>query len=73
MGQIEAAIQCCKERLSQGGCDMSRIKAAEWWAHRRAATDAHQLHFDLDETRIGSGSANYKLRHPVCMSALCTS
>ena len=61
------------------GYDMSRVKCAEWWAHKRAATDAHQLHFDLDETRIGVGSAKYKLRHPVrinalhspCLSACC--
>ncbi len=70
VGAIEVAIQCCKERLSQSGYDMSTIKAAEWWAHKRAATDAHQLHFDLDETRIGSGPAKYKLRHPVSVDAV---
>ncbi|CAL5228450.1 g11587 [Coccomyxa viridis] len=67
---VEAAIHCCKECLSRCGHDMSRVEVAEWWAHKRAATDAHQLHFDLDETRIGSGSAKYKLRHPAYSTVL---
>ncbi len=28
-------------------------------------TDAHQLHFDLDEMRTGNGFIKYKLRHLV--------
>lgn len=62
---LELAIHCVKDCLSHAGCDMSNIGAAEWWAHKRAPTDAHQLHADLDETRIGSGAAKYKLTHPV--------
>lgn len=62
---IEAAVLSISDSLSQGGCAMSHVTAAEWWAHKRAATDAHQLHFDLDETRIGSGAVQYKLKHPV--------
>ena len=69
---VEAAIQCCREQLRSGGCNMSRVKVAEWWAHKRAAKDAHQLHFDLDETQIGSGSAKFKLKHPVRVTALHT-
>lgn len=62
---IEVAIACIYECMRQKGYDMGEVKAAEWWAHKRAATDAHQLHFDLDESKIGAGSARYKLRHPV--------
>lgn len=67
---IEAAVLSIRDSLSQGGYAMSNVTAAEWWAHKRAATDAHQLHFDLDETRIGSGAAKFKLKHPVrCWSS----
>ncbi len=35
------------------------------WAHLRGAADAHQLHFDMDETRLRRGRGSYVRRHPV--------
>ena len=63
---VEVAVQQILARMAQRGCDVGAMKAAEWWAHKRGATDAHQLHFDLDESRLGAGPAKYKLSHPVC-------
>ena len=63
---VELAVQQILARMAQHGCDVGALKAAEWWAHERGATDAHQLHFDLDESRLGAGPAKCKLSHPVC-------
>ncbi|BDA50955.1 hypothetical protein COCOBI_17-1740 [Coccomyxa sp. Obi] len=67
---MEAAISSIFQDLKQSHLDMSGILAAEWWAHMREPTSAHQLHFDLDESRIGVGAANYRLLHPVLSSVL---
>jgi hypothetical protein len=29
-----------------------RVKSVEWWAHMRQNTEAHQMHFDLDEIML---------------------
>ena len=68
---VELAVQQMLARMAQHGYDVGTLKAAEWWAHKRGATDAHQLHFDLDESRLGAGPAKYKLSHPVCAILLC--
>lgn len=62
---MEAAINSIFQDLKRSHLDMSGILAAEWWAHMREPTSAHQLHFDLDESRIGIGAAKYRLLHPV--------
>ncbi|CAL8466087.1 g5623 [Coccomyxa elongata] len=67
---MEAAINSIFQDLKQSHLDMSGILAAEWWAHMREPTSAHQLHFDLDESRIGVGAAKYRLLHPVLSSVL---
>jgi len=41
------------------------LASVEWWAHIRGADDAHQLHFDMDETRLRRGRPAYVRRHPV--------
>lgn len=62
---MEAAISSIFQDLKQSHLDMSGILAAEWWAHMRELSSAHQLHFDLDESKIGVGVSNYSLLHPV--------
>ncbi|KAK9902068.1 hypothetical protein WJX75_003099 [Coccomyxa subellipsoidea] len=67
---IEAAISSLYQELKRSNLDMEGILAAEWWVHMRDPTSAHQLHFDLDEGRIGAGAAKYRLVHPVLSSVL---
>ena len=44
---------------------MAGVTFAEWWANSREADRPHQLHWDVDETRLRRGTAEYKLQHPV--------
>ena len=67
---IEKAIRSLFTAMQRSHLDTRGIIAAEWWAHMRAATDPHQLHFDLDESRIATGRENYCLVHPVSFPSL---
>ena len=63
---IEAAIVSIHRSLRKSSWDTRGIVAAEWWAHmRQPPHDAHQLHFDLDESSIAQGADKYRLVHPV--------
>ena len=64
---MEAAITQLHAALRSPSCpfSMDGVVAAEWWAHMRQPQDAHQLHFDLDESKIGAGAGRYDLHHPV--------
>lgn len=66
---VEAAVRCLHAALTSAAAPVGRLvagaRAAEWWAHMRSAQEPHQLHFDLDESRLRAGAAKYKLKHPV--------
>lgn len=44
---------------------MQKVKWVEVWAHSRSVSQPHQLHVDLDESRLRKGRAQYKLYNPV--------
>jgi hypothetical protein len=60
---IEAALAALKGSPLQPR--MEGVKWVEVWAHTRRPDEAHQLHFDLDESQLRRGKAAYSLKHPV--------
>ena len=72
---VEAAIRSLHAALTlpDSPFDTEGVTAAEWWPHMRGAREGHQLHFDVDESRLRVGAAKYKLKHPVgrCMQPAC--
>ncbi|KAK9863036.1 hypothetical protein WJX84_010775 [Apatococcus fuscideae] len=70
---IEASIQSLAGALRRShaaGPWLQDVVAAEWWAHSRASDGCHQLHFDVDESRLRQGSEHYALHHPAASSIL---
>lgn len=72
----ETALEACMHLLaSQLGNSLPAnmwqdVTSVEWWAHTRQPGEPHQLHFDLDETRLRLGQEHYACHHPVCSSIL---
>ncbi|KAK9827488.1 hypothetical protein WJX74_005204 [Apatococcus lobatus] len=70
---VEAAIQTLAGSLRSSHSArpwMQDVVAAEWWAHTRPAEGCHQLHFDMDETRLRQGSERYALKNPAASTVI---
>ncbi|KAK9804385.1 hypothetical protein WJX72_010453 [[Myrmecia] bisecta] len=73
---IEAAIQAVHTALQASACapwlmtPEGPVVVAEWWVHVREADAPHQLHFDVDESRLRQGRNKYQLCHPAVSSVV---
>ncbi|GAX75956.1 hypothetical protein CEUSTIGMA_g3399.t1 [Chlamydomonas eustigma] len=71
---VEASIQLLRRQLllhPSTAAAVSNATRAEWWVHTRApGHEGHQLHFDVDESKLRKGLSSYKLMHPTISSVL---
>lgn len=64
---IEQIIDAVYKVMLQRYPVLEEALIAEWWVHSRPHSNGHQMHFDSDETRIGTGGTP---KHPIASCVL---